>query len=69
MAVPQGVVMVLLAAWGHPVVFSIVAVLLMWQLRLMTYLLEKPRELAPWYNGTGTTLYVLGMMATAFALR
>jgi chlorophyll synthase len=46
-----------------------VGVLLMIQLRLMTHLLEKPRELAPWYNGTGTTLYVIGMMVTAFALR
>jgi chlorophyll synthase len=44
-------------------------VLLMIQLRLMTHLLEKHRELAPWYNGTGTTLYVIGMMVTAFALR
>ena len=27
-----------------------------------------PRELAPWYNGTGVVLYVLGMMAAAVAL-
>ena len=24
---------------------------------------------APWYNATGTTLYVLGMLVAAFALR
>jgi chlorophyll synthase len=39
------------------------------QVLLMAKLLRKPRELAPWYNGTGTTLYVAGMMVVAFALR
>ena len=34
----------------------------------MLRFLRRPRELAPWYNGTGTTLYVAGMMVTAFAL-
>jgi chlorophyll synthase len=69
MGFPQGVVLVLLSAWHLNVAAATVAVLLMLQLRLMTYLIEKPRDLAPWYNGTGTTLYVLGMMVTAFALR
>jgi chlorophyll synthase len=32
-------------------------------------LLEKPRERAPWYNATGTSLYVLGMLVSAFAVR
>jgi chlorophyll synthase len=41
----------------------------MTQLVLMRRLLKRPRELAPWYNGTGITLYVLGMLLTAFALR
>jgi chlorophyll synthase len=31
--------------------------------------LKNPRELAPWYNGTGVSLYVLGMLVSAFALR
>jgi chlorophyll/bacteriochlorophyll a synthase len=35
----------------------------------MRRLLQRPRELAPWYNGTGITLYVLGMLLSAFALR
>jgi chlorophyll/bacteriochlorophyll a synthase len=39
------------------------------QLLLMVRLLRSPRDLAPWYNGTGTTLYVIGMLITAFALR
>jgi chlorophyll synthase len=38
------------------------------QLVLMRRLLGKPRERAPWYNGTGTTLYVIGMLVCAFAL-
>jgi len=35
----------------------------------MGRLLRDPKAQAPWYNGTGTTLYVAGMMITAFALR
>ena len=34
----------------------------------MMRLLENPKERAPWYNATGVTLYVLGMLVTAFAL-
>ncbi len=35
----------------------------------MGKLVASPRERAAWYNATGTTLYVLGMLVTAFALR
>jgi chlorophyll/bacteriochlorophyll a synthase len=35
----------------------------------MSRLLRSPRERAPWYNATGTSLYVLGMLVGAFALR
>jgi chlorophyll synthase len=35
----------------------------------MRRLLSRPRDLAPWYNATGISLYVLGMMITATALR
>jgi chlorophyll synthase len=69
MAVPQVVVIALLAYWGLPRYAAIVTALLTVQLVLMLSLLERPRALAPWYNGTGTTLYVLGMLACAFALR
>jgi len=69
MAVPQGIMMVLLSAWGHPIHAALVGGVLFAQLLLMAKLLPKPRELAPWYNGTGTTLYVAGMMVVAFALR
>jgi chlorophyll synthase len=69
MAVPQVVVILLLLNWGHPINAGIVGLLLVIQLGLMARWLRKPRELAPWYNATGTTLYVLGMLASAFALR
>ncbi len=38
------------------------------QLLLMVRLLRDPRRFAPWYNATGTTLYVLGMMVSAVGL-
>jgi chlorophyll synthase len=69
MAVPQGVVMVLLSAAGKPVHAALVCGVLFAQLLLMRRLLMQPKDLAPWYNGTGIILYVAGMMVTAFALR
>ena len=69
MAVPQVVVVALLLSWGRPVHAAIVGVLLLVQLVLMRRLLGDPRKLAPWYNATGTSLYVFGMLAVAFALR
>ncbi len=69
MAVPQVVVVALLVAWGHPLTAGIVSVLLLMQAALMVRLLASPRARAPWYNATGTTLYVVGMLVSAFALR
>jgi chlorophyll synthase len=69
MAAPQGVVMVLLSAAGKPIHAAAVGGVLFAQVLLMRRLLTQPKELAPWYNGTGITLYVAGMMVTAFALR
>jgi chlorophyll/bacteriochlorophyll a synthase len=68
MAVPQMAVVGLLARWGHDVSAMIVAALLIGQLGLMTRLLRDPRRYAPWYNASGTTLYVLGMLAAALGL-
>lgn len=65
MALPQFGVILLLAQAGHGAVAWIVAGLLAGQLVLMVRLLRDPRRHAPWYNATGTTLYVVGMMATA----
>ncbi len=69
MGVPQVAVAALLALWGHPGQAAAVAALLAVQAALMARFLRNPRELAPWYNGTGTTLYVAGMMVAAFAAR
>jgi chlorophyll synthase len=52
----------------HPRTAVAVGVLTLVQLVLMRRLLARPRERAPWYNGTGTTLYVVGMLICAFAL-
>jgi chlorophyll synthase len=69
MAVPQAVVVGLLLLWGLPVYALAVAAVLGVQLALMARLLRDPEALAPWYNATGITLYVAGMLVTAFALR
>ncbi|WP_244600172.1 chlorophyll synthase ChlG [Blastochloris tepida] len=68
MALPQVVVIGLLAYWDRPVHAVIVAVLLAAQFVLMVPLLKDPKGKAAWYNATGTTLYVLGMLTAAFAL-
>jgi chlorophyll/bacteriochlorophyll a synthase len=69
MALPQVIVIGLLLLWGAPVHAAIVGAMLAAQLGLMRKLVASPRERAPWYNGTGVTLYVLGMLICAFALR
>ncbi len=68
MAVPQIIVVGLLVQWGHELSAGIVAALLIGQIALMTRLLGDPRGKAPWYNASGTTLYVLGMLAAALGL-
>jgi chlorophyll synthase len=69
MAVPQVVVIALLLGWDRPFHACGVLALLALQIVLMASLLERPRERAPWYNATGTTLYVIGMLVSAFAVR
>lgn len=69
MAVPQIVVVGLLVSWGLPVFAGVVVAVLLLQLAAMKRLLTDPRALAPWYNATGVTLYVSGMLASAFAVR
>jgi chlorophyll/bacteriochlorophyll a synthase len=69
MVLPQLAVVALLLSWGRPVHAGVITVLLMAQLGLMPRLLRDPRTQAPWYNATGTSLYVIGMLICAFALR
>ena len=68
MAAPQVAVIALLGHWGHLAVAVTVAGLLAGQMLLMRRLLRDPLRNTPWYNATGTTLYVLGMLASAFGL-
>jgi chlorophyll synthase len=69
MAVPQFGVVLLLMSWdaqGHALA---VGVLLAVQLLLMRRFVQDPRARAIWYSGLGVTLFVAGMMVSAFALR
>lgn len=68
MAAPQFVVIALLIAWQRPLYAVAIGVALVAQLFLMAHFLKSPRERAPWYNGTGISCYVLGMLVSAFAL-
>ncbi len=69
MAVPQIFVIGLLLQWQQPTHALAVAVVLFLQFIAMIRLVKNPEKLAPWYNATGVTLYVSGMMITAFAIR
>ena len=69
MALPQVGVVLLLITWGKPMFALAIAALLIAQIFAMRVLLSDPKGRAPWYNGTGVTLYVSGMMIAAFALR
>ncbi len=69
MALPQVVVIALLFLWDRPYHAVAITVLLILQGVAMRILLRDPKAKAPWYNGTGVTLYVSGMMIAAFALR
>lgn len=68
MALPQAIVVVLLQVWGLTIPAAAVAVSLAAQLCLMPRLVSAPARNAPWYNATGVSLYVLGMMAAALGL-
>ncbi|MEM9233885.1 MAG: UbiA family prenyltransferase, partial [Pseudomonadota bacterium] len=69
MTLPQLVVIAGLAVSDRLSHAAIIALLVLGQVYLMRIMLRDPRAKAPWYNATGTTLYVLGMMVAAFAVR
>lgn len=69
MALPQVVVIALLAGWGFPILAAIVGALLAGQLVLMRRFLGDPVKQALFYSGFGVPLYVFGMLASAFAAR
>jgi len=68
MALPQVLVVGLLFHWEHRAAGAIVAALLIGQFVAMARLLRDPLRYTPWYNATGTTMYVLGMLVAAFGL-
>ncbi|MFM9852918.1 MAG: chlorophyll synthase ChlG [Sphingomonadaceae bacterium] len=68
MVVPQAGVVGLLLQWALPWHAAIITVALIGQIALMPRLLKNPAENAPWYGGTGVTLYVLGMLVSAFGI-
>lgn len=69
MGLAQAVVVGFLLHWQHPWHAAGVGALLLVQVLLMRRFLTDPRRLAVWYSSLGVTLYVIGMLVSAFALR
>ncbi len=69
MTIPQLIVISLLYYFGTFIEATIIGLLVISQINLMRRLIRNPKKLAPWYNATGVTLYVIGMMVAAIALR
>jgi chlorophyll synthase len=69
MILPQVAVAGLLLAWAQPLAATAVAALILAQAALMLRFVRDPVAQATWFSGFGVTLYVLGMLVTAFALR
>jgi chlorophyll synthase len=69
MMTPQFIVVGLLFAWIQPVHAAAVAALVMVQGVLMLRFLDNPIERATWLSALGVTVYVSGMMISAFAVR
>ena len=68
MLLPQLIVILLLVRWGLMPSALAVSLMVVAQLLAMRKLLRDPKQFAPWYNATGVSLYVLGMMAVAIGL-
>jgi chlorophyll synthase len=68
MLLPQLIVILLLVRWGLMPFALAVSLMVVAQLLAMRKLLRDPKQFAPWYNATGVSLYVLGMMAVAIGL-
>ncbi len=69
MLIPQLIVVALLSQWQLSGYAAAVACVAVAQVALMPRLLSDPVQFAPWYNATGISLYVSGMLISAFALR
>jgi chlorophyll/bacteriochlorophyll a synthase len=69
MLVPQVIVIGLLLFWQQPWPALIIVALFAGQVVMMRRFLRAPIERALWYSGFGVPLFVLGMMASAYAVR
>jgi chlorophyll/bacteriochlorophyll a synthase len=65
----QFVIVALLVFWGLMITAAIISGLVLGQLLAMRRLVRDPAQFAPWYNGAGVSLYVLGMLIAAFGVR
>ncbi len=68
MALSQVAVIALLLAEQFTLSAIAVTALLALQFACMVRLVRDPRRFAPWYNATGVSLYVFGMLAAALGL-
>jgi chlorophyll/bacteriochlorophyll a synthase len=68
MALAQFAVVALLLWHSLTLSAAIVALFVAIQIALMLRLVSDPAKFAPWYNATGVSLYVLGMLAAALGL-
>jgi chlorophyll synthase len=68
MVAPQMAVVALLIYIEAPLFAACVGIVVMAQIALMPRLLSDPTRFTPWFNATGTTLYVLGMLVAALAV-
>ena len=69
MALPQVVVVLLLFAWDRPLNAAAVTVVLLIQVGMMVRFLGDPVGRALWLSAIGVSVYVTGMMISAFAVR
>ena len=68
MAIAQAAVIAILIWQGLLISSAIVGLFVVVQLFLMVRLVGDPAKFAPWYNATGISLYVFGMLAAALGL-
>ncbi len=69
MALPQMVVIALLADWQRPWHALAVGVVLAIQILMMVRFLHAPVAQATWFSASAVSVYVTGMMISAFAVR
>ena len=69
MLLPQVAVVGLLAVWQQLAASGIVAALITVQAAMMVRFLKDPIGRATWYSAGGVSVYVLGMLVSAFAVR